>query len=261
MLSIQNLSFCYENGKRGEESGGLVLNDISFGMDKGDIVALLGPSGCGKSTLFYILGGLYAPTKGSIYLQGRSFIREPGRIGYLSPQPSLFPWKTVYDNIAMGRLSQKPNPATDSPSVEELLAVIGLTDYAREYPKALSMGMQQRVALARALYGGHALLCLDEPFSSLDNLKKKELLVWLRGLLKERHTTTLVVTHSTEEAAILADEVHCLTPRPSKIFESLLVPLQDMERFDSSKSLKRLQWQAKVENLFAGYSEHRDVTS
>ena len=185
-----------------------VLRDLSFDILPGEFVALIGPSGCGKTTLLNVLSGHDKPTSGSIERRGRQ------RMVY--QQDGLFPWQTVYQNIALG-VRELKDPAERERQIAELLKLIRLEGFAGHYPHQLSGGMRQRVELARALAGDSETLLMDEPFSSLDYLARLRMRQELSRILHERPRTVVLVTHDIEEAAQLADRVIVLTERPAGI--------------------------------------------
>jgi NitT/TauT family transport system ATP-binding protein len=182
-----------------------VLKPLDLTVAPGEFVGIVGPSGSGKTTLLSILSGHLKPSAGEIMRSGRT------RTVYQSD--GLFPWKTVRGNIALGAKS----PA----EVVELLALVGLTEFADAFPHQLSGGMRQRVELARALAGDTDLLLLDEPFSALDYLTRLKMRAELSRLLSERPRTVLLVTHDIEEAAQLADRVLVLSERPAVVRQTL----------------------------------------
>ena len=198
-----------------------VLHDLSLHVEEGEFVALLGPSGSGKSTLFNLIGGLYAPDSGAISLNGQKTNGKRGLIGYMPQQPSLFPWRTVLENVLLVQeLSGKPNREEAS----DWLQKVGLAEFENAYPYELSGGMKQRVSFIRALLSRQNLLCLDEPFSALDEFTRLEMQQWLLSVWEKSRQSILFVTHSIEEALFLADRIYIFSKRPAKVRKEFIVP-------------------------------------
>jgi ABC-type nitrate/sulfonate/bicarbonate transport system ATPase subunit len=193
-----------------------VLDSIDLSVKAGEFVALLGPSGCGKSTLLRLISGLEQPSQGSITADGGPVDRpDPSRI-LVFQDPTLFPWATVWNNVATG-LDARGALGTQRPRVDAALELVGLRGFAKAYPHQLSGGMAQRAALARALVNDPALLLLDEPLGKLDSLTRLSLQAELMALWREAGFTAILVTHDVEEALVLASRVIVLTERPARI--------------------------------------------
>jgi sulfate transport system ATP-binding protein len=190
--------------------GQRVVDDVSFEIGAGELVALLGPSGGGKSTVLRMIAGLEAPDQGSVLLRGVDVtdVRVQDReVGFVFQSYALFRHLTVRDNVAFGlEIRKKPRAEVDR-AVNELLALVRLEGLGDRLPHELSGGQRQRVALARALAPGPSVLLLDEPFGALDAKVRLELRAWLRRLHEERAITTVFVTHDQEEALGTADRV------------------------------------------------------
>ncbi|MET3899235.1 putative spermidine/putrescine transport system ATP-binding protein [Devosia sp. UYZn731] len=190
--------------------GELAIEDVSFDIAPGEIVALLGPSGCGKSTVLRAIAGLIQPAQGQIQLAGKSLRGVPARergIGMVFQNYALFPHLTVEENVAYPLACQHVPKAERKERVRELLALIQLDGFGRRLPRELSGGQQQRVAVARALAASPALLLLDEPFGALDRALRFDLQVEMLRLQKSVGITTLIVTHDQEEAQSLASRL------------------------------------------------------
>lgn len=185
----------------------VVLNQISFDVKKGEIVAIVGPSGCGKSTLLNLISGLIQPDSGKIEINGK--------VGYMFQKDHLFEWRTVYKNITLGPEIAKIK--IEPENIDQILKKYGLYDFKNHYPKELSGGMRQRVALLRTLALDPDILLLDEPFSSLDYQTKITVQDDIYKIIKDAQKTTLLVTHDITEAIAMADRVIVLTKRPSTI--------------------------------------------
>jgi ABC-type nitrate/sulfonate/bicarbonate transport system ATPase subunit len=208
-----------------------LVDKVSFEVETGTAVSLLGPSGCGKSTLFYLLAGLYAPIAGKIQLENKE-LKKRGMVGYMPQDSSLFPWKTVRENIVLGSmLARKKHDF----SMDDWLDRAGLKHVANLFPHQLSGGMKQRVSFLRALAGGHSLICLDEPFASLDALTRTKMQNWLASLM-DIDQTFLLITHQIEEAVLLTDQIllfpHGLQGKPKAITN----PFPRPDRFEVRKT-------------------------
>ncbi len=193
----------------------LVLDRVDVQVSAGQTLALLGPSGCGKSTLLRVLAGFETPSSGSVTLDGHE-VRGPSPLrGMVAQAGTLFPWLTVHDNIAFG--PQQTGAPGVRGTVRDLLAVTGLTEFADALPRQLSGGMRQRAAIAQVLANTPPVLLLDEPFGALDAQTRLRMHEWLRGLLTERPTTTVLVTHDVEEALLLGDRLGLISARPARV--------------------------------------------
>ena len=209
MISVKNVSKSYGEVK--------ALENVSLEVENGETCAVIGPSGCGKSTLLLIISGLLQPSSGEVYIDGKA-VKAPVRNAALILQDyGLFPWKTVYDNVALGLRIRKVDKDLERERVKELLEKFGLKRFEKYYPKHLSGGMRQRVAIARALAVEPEILLMDEPLSSLDALSREKMQNFLLNLWKETGTTVVLVTHSIEEAVFLGKKVVVLTPRPGRV--------------------------------------------
>ncbi|MCI8212236.1 ABC transporter [Pseudomonas sp. S25] len=199
-----------------------VLENVSLDVAPGEFVALLGPSGCGKSTLLRLVAGLEPADSGALSADGLS-IRgpDPSRV-VVFQDPTLYPWRRVWDNVALG-LQAQGLLKIHSGKVDAALATVGLSSFARAYPRQLSGGMAQRVALARALVNEPRLLILDEPLGKLDSLTRITMQKELIDLWQRQGYTALLVTHDVEEALLLANRVIVFSDRPASIKAQLTI--------------------------------------
>lgn len=218
MVKLEHVSFSYSlKGKALP-----VLRDINFQVEKGSITAIVGQSGCGKTTLLRLIAGLNWQDEGSITLGPPSCSAERPNISIIFQNYGLLPWKTVKANAELGLLALGVNPQTRSATVAPILEELGLSSFSRLYPLRLSGGMQQRVAIARALATSSDILLLDEPFSSLDANTRESMQDMLLTTQKKHGTTIILVTHSIEEAAYVADTVYIVSGKnPSTILERM----------------------------------------
>lgn len=185
-------------------------DDVSFGIEKGHLAALLGPSGSGKTTILRMIAGLDKPDNGDILINGIKVNDIPGSkrgIGFVFQNYALFRYMSVKDNIAFGLEVQKKSKAEIKSRVEELLELVSMKDLGKRYPHQLSGGQRQRVAFARALAPNPQLLLLDEPFAAIDAKVRQELRTWLKGMIERVGVTSIFVTHDQEEAMEVADTV------------------------------------------------------
>jgi NitT/TauT family transport system ATP-binding protein len=221
-LVIDNLTKTFRTEK-GEEIS--ALSGITLAVEDKEFICILGPSGCGKTTLLRIIAGLDQATAGRVTLGGEEIGSPSRKMAMIFQEYSLYPWRTVFDNIAFGLEIRGVSPGERREIAEKYLMLVGLAGFELSYPYELSGGMRQRVAVARALAIEPAVLLMDEPFGALDaqtrNLMQRELLeIWDRT-----RKTVLFVTHSVDEAVFLADRIVVLTPRPGRIRE--IIPVHD----------------------------------
>ena len=213
-ISIRDLSKTFIQGPREVAA----VSHVSFDIRDKEFVALVGPSGCGKSTILNMIGALVAPSGGEIVVDGeRVGGAPPPKVGYVFQKDTVFPWRTVTRNIALG-LEYRGVPAAEvQRRVREAVELAGLTGFEEAFPATLSGGMRQRVALMRTLVVEPQILLMDEPFGALDTHTKINLHAELLALWETRHQTVVFVTHDLSEAITLADRVVVMTRRPGRI--------------------------------------------
>jgi NitT/TauT family transport system ATP-binding protein len=193
-----------------------VLDRIHLRVERGEFIALLGPSGCGKSTLLRLVAGLEPPSEGELVVEGKPILGpNPSRV-VVFQDPTLFPWRNVWDNVALGLEAQGLLKSRRA-RVDETLRLVGLTGFAKAYPHQLSGGMAQRVALARALVNDPEMLILDEPLGKLDSLTRLTMQGEIVNLWRNAGFTTLLVTHDIEEALLMATRIVVLSERPAVV--------------------------------------------
>ena len=215
-VRIRNVS--HQFGEAGDAQYVRALADTSLEITRGELLCLIGPSGCGKSTLLGIVGGLQAPTSGTVDVAGTP-VRGPlpRDIAFVFQENALFPWNTVTENVQLGMRFQGVPQSDHATRARKCLEAVGLADFANHYPGQLSGGMRQRAALARALALETGILLMDEPFGALDEQTRMILGEDLSVLLARTEKTIVFVTHSLGEAVFLADRVAVFSARPGTI--------------------------------------------
>ena len=243
-LSIQQVSKSFALAGRAVPA----LQDVSLALEAGQFGALIGPSGCGKSTLLRMVADVFAPSAGRIAIDGAppQQARREHQIGFVFQEATLLPWRSVLDNVrlpleVLGKAGQKP-----ARSPQELVRLVGLAGYEHARPAQLSGGMQQRCAIARALVASPKILLLDEPFGALDEVMRYRMNFELLRIRAETRTTALMVTHSIEEAVLMADRIFVFAAKPGRIVETLEVDLPRPRRL---ATLDDARFNATVERV------------
>jgi NitT/TauT family transport system ATP-binding protein len=202
-----------------------VLDDIDLTIRPGEVLALIGPNGCGKSTLLRVLAGLIPPDAGSVTIDGDPVTGPDERVGLVFQEPRLLAWRTAEQNVRFPLELAGWSEERQERRAEDLLALVGLREFAAAKPSTLSGGTRQRVSIARALALEPRVLLLDEPFSALDALTRERFNVELLRLWERTGTTIVLVTHSIPEAVFLADRVIVMSPRPAGVAAEIPVDL------------------------------------
>jgi len=206
-------------------NGVLAVNNASLDIKPGEFVCLLGPSGCGKSTLMNTVAGFVTPTSGSVAVDGDQ-VQTPGQDrGMVFQQHSLFPWKTVCDNVAFGPLMDGKGIDEARSIARTFIEMVGLSSYTDSFPGMLSGGMKQRVGIARALANYPNVLLMDEPFGALDAQTRAMMQENLLQIWGEFGITVIFVTHDIDEAVFLADRVVVMSASPGKLIADIKVSL------------------------------------
>ena len=193
------------------------LREINLTVHEGEFVAVIGRSGCGKSTLLRLIAGLLQPSRGDITIADTPVTKPRRDTAMMFQRPALLPWRSVLDNVLLPVEMFGWRRAQHRARALQLLDLVGVGDFAKRRPHELSGGMQQRVALCRALIQQPKVMLMDEPFSALDALTREELSTELQRIHMEQRATTVFVTHSIDEAVLLADRVVVLSPRPGRL--------------------------------------------
>jgi NitT/TauT family transport system ATP-binding protein len=226
-----------------------VLNDVSFAISSGEVVAIVGPSGCGKSTLLSILGGLLQSSGGQAELRGAPPPGSFNPLTFVFQDFALLPWSNVEENVEFPLLHTGLGVADRKAVVSDALRRTGLSDFRAAYPKQLSGGMRQRVGIARALAVRPAILLMDEPLSALDSQTRELLMEDFIGLLADGAMGAVYVTHNLEEAVRLADRIVVLSRRPGRIREIVAIPMSRAERGEISARSRMLTLQGELWSL------------
>ena len=223
-ISVRIRNVAHHFGEAGEAKHVRALQDTSFEIRRGELLALIGPSGCGKSTLLNAIGGLLSPAQGNVEINGKVVNGPmPHDISYVFQENALFPWNTIVENLRLGMLFQGVPKAQHEERARTSWQAVGLSEFADHYPGQLSGGMRQRAALARALSLDTPVLLMDEPFGALDEQTRMVLGEDLSVLLSRTQKTIIFVTHSLGEAVFLADRVAVFSARPGRIKEVIAV--------------------------------------
>jgi NitT/TauT family transport system ATP-binding protein len=202
------------------------VRDASIHVDPGEFVSIIGPSGCGKSTLLNAVAGFLKPTRGGVAVDGEPVAGPNADRGMVFQQYSLFPWKTVRENVEFGLKMKGMERSKRETSARTLLGLAGLLGFENQYPDNLSGGMKQRVGIIRALATGPKVLLLDEPFGALDAQTRLIMQQILTNMWQRLKTSVLFVTHDIDEAIFLSDRVYCMTARPGTIKAEVAIPLE-----------------------------------
>lgn len=229
MINVCSASLSFGHGSHINH----VLQDISFRVAPHDSCAIIGPSGCGKTSLLFLLAGLRKPNSGEVNIAGNP------RSGTILQNFGLFPWKTVNQNIGLGLVLKGEKKRIVQDRTAQLLDEMGLTGFGEHYPVQLSGGMQQRVALARALAVDPEILFMDEPLSSLDALTRERLQNLILDVCQSKKITTVLVTHSIEEAVFLGHSIIVLSKRPGRVLRIVENPEAGSTDYRQSDSFFR----------------------
>ncbi|WP_339005304.1 ABC transporter ATP-binding protein [Fusobacterium animalis] len=235
ILEVKNLSYSFGNNP--------ILKDINIHVNENEIVAIVGSSGVGKSTLFNLIAGVLKKQIGEITINGSNdYI---GKVAYMLQKDLLFEHKTIINNVILPLIIAKVNKKKALEEGNKILKQFNLDKYANKYPQQLSGGMRQRVALIRTYMFKRKIFLLDEAFSALDAITKKELHKWYLDLKKEFNLTTLLITHDIEEAVFLSDRIYILGNKPGEIIGEIKIEINPNEDID----VQRLFYKKEILNI------------
>lgn len=207
----------------------IVIEDISITLEAGEIVCLIGTSGVGKTTLFHVLAGLTNPEKGKVLLKGENVTGMAGKISYMLQKDLLLPYRTIEDNISLPLRIQGMNKKLARQQVAPYFETFGLEDTEKKYPFQLSGGMRQRAALLRTYMFSQEVALLDEPFSALDAMTKRQMHHWYLDIMKKIQLSTLFISHDIDEALVLSDRIYMMSGKPGTIVAEIKVDKKDMD--------------------------------
>jgi NitT/TauT family transport system ATP-binding protein len=226
------------------------LEPLDLAVERGEFLAIVGPSGCGKSTLLRMIAGLHQATSGQVRVAGQTVTRPQTALGIVFQSPVLLDWRTALDNV----LIQIELRGMDARAYREraigLLQSVGLADFIDAYPAELSGGMRQRVAIVRALIHDAPLLLMDEPFGALDALTREQMRVDLEALWLAASKTVVFITHSIDEAVLLADRVVVMSPRPGRIERIIDIGLPRPRGLDARVAPEFLEATQSITDIF-----------
>lgn len=232
-----------------------VLKELNFSIEKDEFVSIIGPSGSGKSTIFNTIGGILSPDNGEIILEKKVINGKRGFISYMPQTPSLLPWRTILENVLLG---QELKGKKEKEKAKGMLEIAGLAEYEKAYPHELSGGMKQRVAFIRALLSPQPVICLDEPFSALDELTRLEMQKWLLTVWEAHKRTVLFITHNIEEALFLSDRIIVLSAKPAKVAGEFTIPFPRPRKERILLDDEFLQWKRRVHYALIGSGEIKE---
>jgi NitT/TauT family transport system ATP-binding protein len=212
-VELAGVAKTYRRGERETHA----IERFDLAIHEGEFLTIVGPSGCGKSTLLRIVAGLHLASAGDVRVDGRIVDRPQTNLGIVFQSPVLLDWRTALDNVLVQVELRGFDPRAYKERALRMLEQVGLKDFADRYPFELSGGMRQRVAIARALIHDAPLLLMDEPFGALDALTREQMRLDLEALWLATRKTVLFITHSIDEAVLLADRVVVMSPRPGKV--------------------------------------------
>ncbi|MCI5725745.1 MAG: ABC transporter ATP-binding protein [Fusobacterium gastrosuis] len=232
MIEIKNLDYSFGNTK--------ILKNINISVNKNEVVSIIGSSGVGKTTLFNLIAGILDLQNGSIEIYNSKDYKN--KVAYMLQKDLLFEHKTILDNIILPLIINKVQKKEAILEAEKILKIFNLFEYKDMYPKELSGGMRQRIALIRTYMFKRDIFLLDEAFSALDAITKRELHKWYLKLVKDFDLTTILITHDVEEAVLLSNKIYILANRPGEIVKEIKIDLNINEDIE----YQRLKYKKEI---------------
>ena len=252
-IRLREVDIYFGEGKTAVQA----LRQMDLDVGAGELVSVLGPSGCGKSTIIGAVAGFTRVSSGSLDVDGKPVAAPGPDRGVVFQQHTLFPWKTVLENVAFGLKMQRVGKQDRIRTAREILAHVGLSEFEAHYPHQLSGGMQQRVNLARVLVNRPRVILMDEPFCSLDAQTRLQMQQMLLRLWHEFHMTVVFVTHDVDEAVFLSDRVVVLSRRPGTVKSELSIGLPRPRTRDVLTSPEFMQLKREALDLLLSQGETR----
>ena len=240
-LKVSNVSKSFDGRK--------IIEDISIELKEGELVSLLGTSGGGKTTLFNIIAGLHEPDSGKVFIDGKDVTGQSGHVSYMLQKDLLLPYKTIEDNVSLPLILKGEKKKEAREKAGQHFEEFGLSGTEKKYPHQLSGGMRQRAALLRTYMFSTEVALLDEPFSALDTLTKREMHKWYLNVMEKIRLSTLFITHDIDEAILLSDRIYLLTGTPGTV--SHMIEIKEKKPRDAEFALTEefLEYKKKILNL------------
>ncbi|GEA93953.1 nitrate ABC transporter ATP-binding protein [Pediococcus damnosus] len=241
LLQTQHITKNYDNRE--------VLSDVNIHLNQGELVSILGISGIGKSTLFNIIAGLEAPEAGQVLLKDHEITNTTGHISYMLQKDLLLPYRTIMGNVILPALMQNIPKKEAETKAAPFFKIFGLENTENLYPQTLSGGMRQRAALLRTYMFSKEVSLLDEPFSALDEITKRQVHSWYLQLMQKIDLSTLLITHDVDEAILLSDRIYILSGTPASITQEITIDPSLKKQPDFELSTDFLVYKRKILNL------------
>ena len=234
----------------------VAVKDYSMALEAGEFVSILGPSGCGKSTLIRMLDDIIKPTSGTVYIDGMEISKTKKmpaetlrKMGFIFQQPNLLPWYTVRQNVALPLKIFGLFGKEWERRIDELIEMVGMSDYTNAYPAEISGGMIQRIGVIRAMVHDPEILLMDEPFGSLDNLTREQLNMELLDIWKETKKTIIFITHNVEEAVLLSSKVFVMGTNPGRLISTVKIDLPRPRTLEVIGEIDFINYESNITGL------------